>query len=417
MRCPPVILLPLHSLLILLTISGLPTSGSPALSSLSSSSSSGNKGSHKRQEGKAAPQLLVISLDGFRYDYYDHVYLKSLRSLASSGVRARNGIKGVFSTQTFPSHWTIANGLFEESHAIIGNTFFDPVTNDTFTKRSNERHWFGGEPIWVTAKKAGKSVGIFFWIGSTVDYGKHNPDHSLPYNESVPLRERVDTVIKWLAEENLDLALMYWHQPDSAGHAYGALSNEVIKELEHIDVELERMLGLMRENEILNNTNIIVLADHGMMNRTNNHETSGIIEIPIYDPEISQSVDRIVEGAVVTHFWTKAGQESEDRLIDHLRRLDDQTGGHFSVYLKEELPSRWHYGDNARVAPVVAVADPGFQFLLLKVSPFFSVATIFSPSSVSSSSSDPDDGRLCISDSFSCFPFLDRLFASLLQEV
>ena len=56
-------------------------------------------------------------------------------------------------------------GNYEESHGIVANSMYDPVFNATFHMSTvEERWWNGAEPIWVTAKKAGRKVGMRFSI-------------------------------------------------------------------------------------------------------------------------------------------------------------------------------------------------------------------------------------------------------------
>ena len=56
-------------------------------------------------------------------------------------------------------------GNYEESHGIVANSMYDPVFNATFHMSTvEERWWNGAEPIWVTAKKAGRKVGMMFSI-------------------------------------------------------------------------------------------------------------------------------------------------------------------------------------------------------------------------------------------------------------
>lgn len=66
------------------------------------------------------PKLIVVSFDGFRPDYVKPDVTPHLYNLATSGVVGK-GIKSVFGTKTFPNHWSIATGLYEESHGIVHN--------------------------------------------------------------------------------------------------------------------------------------------------------------------------------------------------------------------------------------------------------------------------------------------------------
>ena len=56
------------------------------------------------------PTVILISLDGFRYDYLDKYSPPVLNSLAKNGVRAKWMIPS-FPTKTFPNHYTIVTGL------------------------------------------------------------------------------------------------------------------------------------------------------------------------------------------------------------------------------------------------------------------------------------------------------------------
>lgn len=81
-------------------------------------------------------QLAIFSFDGFRYDYFDNYKsdLPTLAKIAANGVHAKNGLQSVFQTATFPAHWSIATGLYEESHGLVANSFYDPATDSVFNK-------------------------------------------------------------------------------------------------------------------------------------------------------------------------------------------------------------------------------------------------------------------------------------------
>ena len=34
-----------------------------------------------------------------------------------------------FQTKTFPNHWTMVTGLYEETHGIVANQFYDPSSH------------------------------------------------------------------------------------------------------------------------------------------------------------------------------------------------------------------------------------------------------------------------------------------------
>lgn len=51
-------------------------------------------------------------------------------------------------------------GLYPESHGIVGNTMHDPVFNATFSLRTREKlnhRWWGGQPVSNPAAPEGTS--------------------------------------------------------------------------------------------------------------------------------------------------------------------------------------------------------------------------------------------------------------------
>lgn len=82
----------------------------------------------------------MISLDGFRYDYLEKIKhkegeasIKNFTRLINEGVYVKDGIKNAFITKTFPNHWTLVTGMYEESHGLIGNVMYDPIRNAVST--------------------------------------------------------------------------------------------------------------------------------------------------------------------------------------------------------------------------------------------------------------------------------------------
>src|SRR4051812_44197760 len=82
---------------------------------------------------EAKAPLLLVSLDGFRWDYCDlfPAETTTLRTLRKGGVTAR-ALLPVFPSNTFPNHYSIVTGLYPAHHGIINNDFFDPQTSQFF---------------------------------------------------------------------------------------------------------------------------------------------------------------------------------------------------------------------------------------------------------------------------------------------
>src|SRR5262245_53866189 len=110
------------------------------------------------QPPDAAPPILVlVSFDGWRWDYVDRPPARNLRALAARGVRVREMVPS-FPPLTFPNHYTIVTGLYPAHHGIVANVMTDPAIAERFTMSSSavrDRRWWGGEPMWVTAERQG----------------------------------------------------------------------------------------------------------------------------------------------------------------------------------------------------------------------------------------------------------------------
>ncbi len=74
--------------------------------------------------GDLRPTVILISLDGFRYDYLAKYKPPHLSALARAGVRAR-WLTPSFPSKTFPNHYTIATGLYPQNHGIVENSVYD----------------------------------------------------------------------------------------------------------------------------------------------------------------------------------------------------------------------------------------------------------------------------------------------------
>ena len=72
--------------------------------------------------------LILISSDGFRWDYLGRVPTPNLDRLIANGVRAHS-LKPSFPSKTFPNHYTLVTGLYPANHGIIDNTIYDPGTS------------------------------------------------------------------------------------------------------------------------------------------------------------------------------------------------------------------------------------------------------------------------------------------------
>src|SRR5699024_771506 len=134
-------------------------------------------------------KLLLISFDGFRYDYLDKTDTPHFDRFAAEGVQAE-GLIPVFPSKTFAHHYAIATGLYPENSGFVGNTMYDPKWDAWYRIRDREAvedgKWYGGEPIWNTLEKQGIRTGTMFWVGSEADIQDMHPTHWKTFDDTMP---------------------------------------------------------------------------------------------------------------------------------------------------------------------------------------------------------------------------------------
>lgn len=296
------------------------------------------------------PKVILVSMDGFRYDY-----LNLVENTPNFDMMLREGvtmpwIRNTFTTLTFPSHFTMVTGLYEESHGITSNNMYDEeMDTHRFGMRTTDDDWWTGhETIWTSARKAGLKAGVYFWVGSASEIQGVRPNIWFPYDGSVPYEERVDTVVNWMSEKDFDLGLLYFDEPDHTGHIYGPMGNNTLSQVERMDGILGRLLNKLNQTNLLNKVNLIITSDHGMAD-----VNSDIKLIDLRDYVNDTLVKRVVQQGAIAHLIPQPGKTQE--LVDALKDVE-----HMTVLVREEMPERLHYKNHRRIQPVVLMADEGW---------------------------------------------------------
>lgn len=301
--------------------------------------------------GAPAP-VLLISIDSFRPDYLDRGITSNLAQIARSGVRAR-WMNPSYPSLTFPNHYTLVTGLRPERHGIVHNTMRDAELGEfrnSDAKAVREPRWWGGEPVWVTAEKAGLRTATLFWPGSEAPIGGTWPTDWMEYDDAMPMPKRVDMVLEWFArpaEQRPRLVTLYFGALDQTAHEFGPDSPETNATLAGIDAAIGRLLDGLAAQGLRDRVNIVVVSDHGMAPVAYPHARN--VET-LADPDDATYVS---VGEVVG-FVPRPGREAAAE-AQLLGRHD-----HYQCWRKGEMPAHWHYGTHPRVPPIVCQMDVGF---------------------------------------------------------
>ncbi|XP_069813261.1 autotaxin isoform X7 [Dendropsophus ebraccatus] len=289
--------------------------------------------------GFVRPPLIIFSVDGFRASYMKegNKVLPNMYKLRTCGTHAPY-MRPVYPTKTFPNLYTLATGLYPESHGIVGNSMYDPVFDANFSLRSREKfnhRWWGGQPIWITADKQGVKAATFFWPVAITQH------------------RRVMTVLQWLHlpdNERPYVYAIYLEQPDQAGHRYGPYSSELVNQLKDIDSVVGMLMDGLKQMKLHRCVNIIFVGDHGM-------EEANCEKTEFLTSYLSNVDDFVFLPGSLGRMRTKNNVPKHDPKVVVANLTCKSKDQHFKPYLKQHLPKRLHYANNRRIEDIHLLVD------------------------------------------------------------
>lgn len=305
------------------------------------------------------PYVVLVSFDGFRYDYADRLALPNFRRLAAAGVHAR-AMRPGFPSKTFPNHYSIATGLYPGDHGIVANSFWDPVRGAAFAIRDRaavvDASWYGGEPIWVTAERQGVRTASAFWPGSEAPIRGVRPSTWMAYNEGLPNAARVDSIAAWLRRPGAlrpHFIALYVSSVDKAGHDYGPTAPETDSAAVAADRVLGRLLDSLATSAVARAVDVVVVSDHGMMDVA----ADRIVDVSRW---VDMKGVRTADPGPVLSMWFGGDVARRDAAYVAITRGLTQSGAHARIYRREQTPERWHVRAAPRAGDLLVVADPGW---------------------------------------------------------
>ncbi|MFH6989057.1 ectonucleotide pyrophosphatase/phosphodiesterase [Flavobacterium collinsii] len=297
--------------------------------------------------------VVLVSMDGFRWDYAKHFKLQNLDKIAKQGVHAKS-MRPSYPSKTFPNHYAIVTGLYPDHHGIINNVFYDAALNESFslsTNAKNDSRFYGGNPIWNVAEQQGIKAASFFWPGSDTD--QKRPGIYKKYDDKIPYETRIDTVIKWLQlpeKERPHFISLYFDEPDHTGHKFGPLSLENEKAIRKMDTLMGRLSSKLDQLSIGKQINLIIVSDHGMANISNDKK---VAVLDYLKPEW------LGYKAVINPIMSlQAKPGFQDSIANSLKKVP-----HIKFWKSNEVPKRLHYGTNPRVHDFVIEAKKGYSLV------------------------------------------------------
>ena len=301
------------------------------------------------------PYLILISLDGFRWDYVERFKPPYMSAFIAEGMQAASIIPS-FPSKTFPNHYTLATGMYPDHHGIIGNSFYRPDLDLTYTVGNRERvqdsRFYKGTPIWVQAAKEGMVTASYFFVGTETEIQGIQPTYYFDYNKDIDKEERVSQALKWLAlpkEKRPHLITMYFEDMDDIGHAEGPNNDKALRsKLISLDSTLGTLFEGVKKTGLP--VNIIIASDHGMLEVP----TDKYLSLDIITNE--EAYLTVSNGAMVS-IHPKDPTQTE-AIFKELKAKEHL----FKVYKTTETPGFEYTPTNSGWGPIQIIPDPGYYF-------------------------------------------------------
>ena len=295
-------------------------------------------GRQNSTEAQSKPYVIMISTDGFRYDYARKYNAENLLKLANGGVKAEAMIPS-YPSITFPNHWSLITGLYPSHHGLIDNFFYDYKRKEGYAmsskKNAEDGSWYGGTPLWGLAEKQGMVSASLMWVGSASDAGGMRPTYYYPYHEKFTPSEKVEKVVNWLKlpeDKRPHFISLYFPEVDGSGHHYGPEAKETENAVHLIDQAVGDLV--QKVNGLgLKDVNFVFVSDHGMI------KVDG--GAPLEIPAVLFDKDRFdfYNSQTLLRVYVK----NPDEVKKVYKELKANKTDDYEVYLDKKLPRYLHF--------------------------------------------------------------------------
>ena len=296
--------------------------------------------------------LVLVSLDGFRWDYAKRDHAMHLLAIGKAGVWAPEGMMPGYPSLTFPNHYTIATGLYPEHHGIVANSFLDPARGARYSMSDpqavTDGSWYGGVPLWSLAESHGMRTACLLWVGCEAKIAGFRPSYYATFDSKTQgTREaeqaRIDDTITLLhlpAADRPHLILIYLSEPDHQGHEFGPDAPETRAAVLRMDALVGRLRDALRTTGLP--IDLVVVSDHGMTK-----SEGGWINLGDFaDLSGFETVGDLLYGKT---------EEDRARVYNQLKHATSQ----FMAFRRKDVPADLDYNQNPREGdPVIVATGP-----------------------------------------------------------
>lgn len=290
--------------------------------------------------------VVLVGIDGFRYDYAQKYGAKHIQKLGQKGVKSERLLPS-FPTKTFPNHYTIVTGLLPGNHGLVGNSFYSRAKQAWYhvwdREAVREASWYAGVPLWVLAEEQGMLSASFFWVGAESPIHGVKPTYNYAYDGSMPNEHRLRQVLDWLRlpdAKRPHMIAAYFSLVDDAGHKYGPDHPRTGEAVLKVDSLIGSFVDSLDQMDLP--VHVVLVSDHGMSAISHGIVLPDVVDLD--DAQVSYSFPPMVYQP-----------DSAKRL-----KLYNQLLGvpNMDVYTRENIPDFLSFSNDDRIGDFVLMTDP-----------------------------------------------------------
>jgi predicted AlkP superfamily pyrophosphatase or phosphodiesterase len=292
----------------------------------------------------ARPYVVLVSLNGFRFDYAKKYGATHLLALAARGASAPDGMIPAYPSETIPNLCTIATGLYPEHHGIVADDFYDQARKEIYRgadpKSAADGSWYNGVPLWSLAEQGGLRSACLAWPGCDAKIAGERPAYSVPGADNVSDARRIEQVLAWLrlpAAERPHFLAILLEDVERAARAYGPDSAQAAAAVRRVDA----LMGtLQRDLAALHlPIDLIVVSDHGLARVDRDW-----INLDTYAP-----LNGLTTAGALLYAPSEAAANAA---YQKLKAADAR----FMVYRRKNVPAELHFNSNPREGDPIIIA-------------------------------------------------------------
>jgi len=300
---------------------------------------------------QAQHYVVLVSLDGFRWDYAKRDNAIHLLALGKRGVWAPEGMLPSYPSLTFPNHFTIVTGLYPEHHGLVANSFLDPASGKRYSignsQAVTDSSFYSGTPLWSLAESQGMHAACLYWPGSEAKIAGFRPSWYAQFSKTESTAEvqqaRIDDAVALLRlppDQRPHFITIYYSEPDHEGHEFGPDAPETRAAERKVDGLVGKLKAALDSTHLP--IDLVVVSDHGMV-----HEDGDWVTL-------DQFADLTGFDTAGTLLYGKT-EEDRERVYNQLKRVSAQ----FVVYRLKNVPADLEINQNPREGdPVVIATGP-----------------------------------------------------------